>query len=394
MTTPRASGAFPAPLPTFAERVRGFWDPPDEFLLDAGKAGELLIARIRLGVLLVLLMIPLGNLAIGPPAERETHLTGFFVTLFGTAIAVLMYLLVARDRRQPWLPLVTSTLDVSLISFALLSFGFTIDPLQSVNSLVTFDTYFLAIAGACLRYDRRVALLAGGVAVVQYLSIILIIAAVLKSGQIEPNVLRYGQFVVSDQVSRLVNLSLATALAVYIVRAMQLQRELSTGDALTGLFNRRFFDDYFETEVERAARYNAPFAVAMVDVDHFKQFNDTYGHATGDRALRYVARVLQRAVRRSDLVARYGGEEFVVVLRETDAAEALERVQEIRRAVEAEPLPVARAAGPAKVTVSIGLASWPTDGRLTGALLQLADHRLFEAKKAGRNRVVGPPAEP
>jgi len=132
----------------------------------------------------------------------------------------------------------------------------------------------------------------------------------------------------------------------------------------------------------------------MVDVDHFKQFNDIYGHATGDRALRYVARVLQRAVRRSDLVARYGGEEFVVVLRETDAVEALARVHQIRRAVEAEPLPVARAAGTAKVTVSIGLASWPADGRTAGELLQLADQRLFQAKHAGRNRVVGPGTGP
>ena len=395
MPTPRVSGSFPVPVaPTLAQRIRRFWDPPDDFLLDAGKAGELLIARIRLGVLLVLLMIPLSNLALGSASERETHITGFFVTLFATAVAALVYLLVARDRRQRWLPLATSTLDVTLISIALLSFAFTIDPLQSVNSLVTFDTYFLAIAGACLRYDRRVALLAGSVAVIQYLAIVLIVAALLHGGQTEADVTRYGRFVVSDQVSRMINLALATALAVSIVRAMQAQRELSTGDALTGLFNRRFFDDYFATEVERAARYDAPFAVAMVDVDHFKQFNDRYGHATGDRALRYVARVLQRAVRRSDLVARYGGEEFVVVLRETGAAEALERVQEIRRAVEAEPLVVARGTGAANVTVSIGVASWPADGRVTTDLLQLADQRLFEAKTSGRNRVIGPEPRP
>lgn len=377
-----------------AERFRRFWDPPDDFLLDAGKTGELLIARIRLGVALVLLLIPLARLAISPPREREVHLTGFFVTLFGVAVAALVYLLVARDRRQRWLGLATSTLDVSLVSFALLSFGFMADPLQSVNSLVTFDTYFLAIAATCLRYDRRVALLAGAVAVLQYSVIVLATAMVLQAGQAEPDVARYGRFTWSDQVARLINLSVATAMAVYIVRAMQRQRILSTGDALTGLFNRRFFDDYFATEVERAARYGAPFAVAMVDVDHFKQFNDIYGHATGDRALRYVARVLQRAVRRSDLVARYGGEEFVVVLRETDAVEALERVHQIRRAVEAEPLPVARAAGTAKVTVSIGLASWPADGRTAGELLQLADQRLFQAKHAGRNRVVGPGTGP
>jgi len=211
-----------------AERFRRFWDPPDDFLLDAGKTGELLIARIRLGVALVLLLIPLARLAISPPREREVHLTGFFVTLFGVAVAALVYLLVARDRRQRWLGLATSTLDVSLVSFALLSFGFTADPLQSVNSLVTFDTYFLAIAATCLRYDRRVALLAGAVAVLQYSVIVLATAMVLQGGQAEPDVARYGRFTWSDQVARLINLSVATAMAVYIVRAMQRQRILST----------------------------------------------------------------------------------------------------------------------------------------------------------------------
>ncbi len=390
MATRRPSGTFPVPVPrTFGQRFRAFWHRPDDFLIDAGKAGELVIARIRLAVTLILLLIPLGNLATAPLAERETHLTGLLVTVFAVGIAVLVYLLVARDRRQAWLPLATSVLDVTLISTALLIFGFRVDPLQSVNSLVTFDTYFLAIAATCLRYDRRVALLAGMTAVLQYAIIVGIVAATL--GPDSGDTTRYGQFGWSDQISRMINLSLATAIAVYIVRAMQRQRELSTSDSLTGVFNRRFFDDYFANELERASRYRTPFAVAMIDVDHFKQFNDTYGHAVGDRALRAVARALQRAIRRSDLVARYGGEEFIAVFRETGAAQAFERVEGIRQAIETEPLPVARASGPARVTVSAGVASWPEDGLTAEELIGRADARMFEAKNAGRNRVIGPP---
>jgi diguanylate cyclase (GGDEF)-like protein len=391
MATTRRSGSFAAPTPpTLATRFRRLWEPPDAFLVDAGKAGELLIAKIRLGVTLLLLLIPLTNYAIAPRDEREQHLTGFFITLFAVAIAALVYMMVARDRRQRWLPLATSVLDVSLISFALLIYGFNVSPLQAVNSLVTFDTYFLAIAATCLRYDRRVTLVAGGVAVAEYLVIILTMVNLGATAPLEDS-FRYGQFTWSDQISRMINLALATAVAAYIVRAMQRQRELSTADPLTGVFNRRFFDDYFASEVQRAARYHTAVAVAMIDVDHFKRFNDLHGHASGDRALKAVARALQKAIRRSDLVARYGGEEFVALFRETSAEQAVERVEQIRRAIEAESLLGARTAGPARVTVSAGVASWPEDGLTAEELLAQADRRLFDAKHSGRNRVVGPP---
>jgi len=394
MTTPRRSGAFAAPVPpTIGQRFRRFWEPPDDFLVDAGKTGELLIARIRLGVTLVLLCIPLISYAVAAPGERDQHLTGFFITLFAVAVAALVFMMVARDRRQSWLPLATSLLDVSLISFALLIYGFNVSPLQAVNSLVTFDTYFLAIAATCLRYDRRVALAAGIAAVVQYFLIVSLMAFLVPKVVTVEDLNRYGQFLWSDQVARLVNLSIATGIAVYIVRSMQRQRELSTADPLTGVFNRRFFDDYFASEVQRADRYQSPIAVAMIDVDHFKRFNDIHGHATGDRALRNVARALQKAIRRSDMVARYGGEEFVVIFRETTAEQAMERVEQIRRAIEAEPLLTARTTGPARVTVSAGVASWPADGLTGDELLGRADQRLFEAKHRGRNRVVGPPLD-
>jgi diguanylate cyclase (GGDEF)-like protein len=132
----------------------------------------------------------------------------------------------------------------------------------------------------------------------------------------------------------------------------------------------------------------------MIDVDHFKQFNDTHGHGAGDRALRQVAQTLELAVRRTDLVARYGGEEFVVVLPDSTAEQAVAKMNAIREAIEAEPLMLAWKDGrsaPARLTVSIGVANWSDErGQTAAEFVAEADARLYEAKKGGRNRVVGP----
>jgi diguanylate cyclase (GGDEF)-like protein len=368
--------------------LQQFWKRPDQFLIDAGKQGEMLIAKIRIGLTLLLLAIPVANLFLALAEERQQHVAGFWITFSAFALSLGLYLLVARDRREPWLPMFTSLIDVSLISLALFVYAFIGDPHQVVNSKITFDTYFIALAGTCLRFDKRVALIAGVVAMVQFTGIVAFVDASFPldtTGGASP----YGRFAWSEQVSRLILLAAATALNVYIVSGIQRQRELSNADPLTGLFNRRFFDDYFATEVQRATRYNNPVAVAMIDVDHFKQFNDQYGHATGDIALKRVARALALAIRRSDVLARYGGEEFVVLLRETSADQALERVEYIRRTVEAEPL-LEGTAAPVRVTVSAGVASWPADGDSVSDLIAEADRRLFQAKNAGRNRVVGP----
>jgi diguanylate cyclase (GGDEF)-like protein len=127
----------------------------------------------------------------------------------------------------------------------------------------------------------------------------------------------------------------------------------------------------------------------MIDVDHFKQFNDRFGHAAGDVALRRVAQAIRLGIRRSDVVARYGGEEFIVLLREADAGQAMDRVEEIRQAILAESHLIGDSR-PVHVTVSAGVAVLPVDGITAGELLSTADRRLFEAKDSGRNRTVGP----
>jgi diguanylate cyclase (GGDEF)-like protein len=131
----------------------------------------------------------------------------------------------------------------------------------------------------------------------------------------------------------------------------------------------------------------------MIDIDHFKRYNDTWGHAAGDVALRLVARAILAGTRESDLVVRYGGEEFVALFPGMDSAAARERVEEIRRAVAELQIPIPRRAETGSVTISAGVAAYGFDATRAEDLLDRADSRLFEAKEGGRNRVVGPPPE-
>jgi diguanylate cyclase (GGDEF)-like protein len=164
---------------------------------------------------------------------------------------------------------------------------------------------------------------------------------------------------------------------------------LSTTDGLTGLANRRHFDEVLRTECARAARMGQTLALVMLDVDYFKKFNDHYGHQAGDACLICVAQALADGTRRaSDLTARYGGEEFSIVLPNTGADEARNIAEALRCAIEALDIAHAKAAA-GRVTISVGIAIQPGAG--TGdpdALLRLADAALYRAKDEGRNRVV------
>ncbi len=164
---------------------------------------------------------------------------------------------------------------------------------------------------------------------------------------------------------------------------------MSECDGLTGIANRRKFDAVWNAEWKRAARQGLPLAVAMIDVDHFKAYNDHYGHQAGDDCLRQIAQALAATVRRaSDLVARYGGEEFVVVLPGMTAPDALKVARKLAAAVAACQIPHACNSAAAVVTVSIGLA-WgiPEPDAPPNDLVAEADTRLYQAKHAGRNRM-------
>ncbi|WP_156404560.1 diguanylate cyclase [Curvibacter sp. PAE-UM] len=165
---------------------------------------------------------------------------------------------------------------------------------------------------------------------------------------------------------------------------------LSSTDALTGLANRRRFDEVWESEWQRAARMGLPLALALIDVDYFKAYNDHYGHQAGDACLRQVASLLAAEARRSgELVARYGGEEFVLVLPGATAAEARNVAERIRAAVEGRAMPHEHSPVAGVVTISIGVASVRVQrAEQAEALLKESDVALYLAKHQGRNRVM------
>lgn len=174
-----------------------------------------------------------------------------------------------------------------------------------------------------------------------------------------------------------------------VVRQRRMLEHLAHMDGLTELANRRRFDEIYASEWQRANRHAHTISVALLDIDCFKQYNDHYGHPAGDRALRAVARVVRNAMRRScDIAARYGGEELVILMPETDAAQALYVAEGIREAVAQLLIPHEQSVASPVVTVSIGGATLPPGSQETApALFDAADTALYRAKEAGRNRV-------
>ncbi len=164
-------------------------------------------------------------------------------------------------------------------------------------------------------------------------------------------------------------------------------REEAIHDPLTGLFNRRYLDESLSRELHRAKRRNSPLCVAMLDLDNFKPFNDTFGHDAGDSMLRELAQALCEKLRKSDILCRYGGDEFVIVLPDSSLADTQQRVEQIRALVKELPI---RHGGPVlgPITISAGVAGAPEHGSTAAELLQAADNTMYAAKQAGGDRVV------
>ncbi len=161
----------------------------------------------------------------------------------------------------------------------------------------------------------------------------------------------------------------------------------SIRDGLTDLFNRHFMEISLDREVRRATRNQSPLSILMLDVDHFKKFNDTYGHEAGDCILREVAETFRHAVRAEDIICRYGGEEFVIILPEASQEAALERAEDIRQRVSRLRVRF-RSEALREITISIGVASYPQSGSTLEELLRSSDRALYLAKHGGRNQVV------
>jgi diguanylate cyclase (GGDEF)-like protein len=181
---------------------------------------------------------------------------------------------------------------------------------------------------------------------------------------------------------------IANQLAVGIGNALLYQktRELATHDELTGLYNRRMLDTRLDMEWERADRFNTVLSVIMIDVDHFKRFNDEHGHLLGDQVLRHTARLIQGQLRKVDTVARFGGEEFALLLPRTDKKEAANVAEKLRLLVRGSPL-AASSEQTLGITISAGVASTTDQPESAHKLVEMADHALLVSKTSGRDRV-------
>jgi two-component system, cell cycle response regulator len=186
-------------------------------------------------------------------------------------------------------------------------------------------------------------------------------------------------------------LALQAAAAIARTTLYEQAERLATTDGLTGLMNRRTLNAQLTARVREAQRYRRPLSLLLVDIDHFKKVNDTHGHPAGDAVLRGVAAVARAQARETDVVARYGGEEMAVVLPETDAAGARAIAERLRAAVEGTAH--ATEHGTLRVTISVGVATWPGGGQSADELLTTADRALYRAKQTGRNRVESGPGK-
>ena len=171
-----------------------------------------------------------------------------------------------------------------------------------------------------------------------------------------------------------------------VLKIYSITEHYSQTDALTSLYNRRYLEKYLTDEIRRASRYNRQISIAMIDIDDFKKFNDTFGHPAGDKLLRDIALLLKTHTRGTDKIFRYGGEEFLIVQPETDKASSLTVAEKIRKLIEAHTFMFPHRQ-PSSVTLSIGIAAFPDDGKTIEDIIKIADDMLYKAKSGGKNRV-------
>ncbi len=177
------------------------------------------------------------------------------------------------------------------------------------------------------------------------------------------------------------------AVAVENSRLYTQTEELAIKDGLTDLAVHRYFKERLKEETKRATRTKSTFSLLILDIDHFKEYNDKYGHISGDVVLRYLSGVLKTVAKEGDIVARYGGEEFAMILLGREKKTAVQEAEAIREKIKSEPLVLRREK--TNLTVSIGVANFPSDTFIAEELIKKADDRLYKAKKEGRNRVAG-----
>jgi diguanylate cyclase (GGDEF)-like protein len=172
-----------------------------------------------------------------------------------------------------------------------------------------------------------------------------------------------------------------------LLEMLKVKEQQAITDPITGVNNYRYFRMQIEREIGRSQRHNNSFSIVMIDIDNFKQYNDTHGHLNGDLALKLVAEGLLRNIRKSDVLARYGGDEFIIILPELNKTKAKVLSEKLCDVIRKTKLPTKKFAPKVNLTISLGVATYPDDGDEEEILLKKADEALYQAKNSGRNTV-------
>ncbi|ODU50459.1 MAG: hypothetical protein ABS98_08425 [Lysobacteraceae bacterium SCN 69-48] len=368
--------------------LREFWQqlraPPDALMLELGAGGELLVAKVRAALSLALLLLPLVNIVTGEYMPTE-GIAGMFGVILAVAASQVLLMLARQQRRFRWLPWVTTSYDVSLTTFVLALLAPS-SLAASLNSMVVWAFYLVAVCMTALRNDGRLTLYTGALAMLQYAALAFAVFALAQTPEQLASA-DYGTARVSNVLQRVLLIAIVTAITAAVVYRMQRLVELSGTDGLTGLPNRTLLVHHFPALLDGAREHGGSLALGLINLDYFRRINDEAGHATGDRALRHAVGVLREGLEPGDLLVRLGGEEFVLLM-PLPAGRAWERLEALRRDLATRPFVADADADPLRITFSAGLACWPQDGADLSQMMRRADLRLSRAKLEGRNRVM------
>ena len=308
-------------------------------------------------------LLLLATLLLPGSAQRQD---GPLLAIAGVALLVAAVLITVYDRLPIWLLKLAPGLGTGLVALVVGFAG------PSASAAYAMYLVWVVIAAGCF-FSVRLTLAHGLVAIVAY-------AIAMKVSGYQG---LFGLQLAMTAGTGVVAAGVMCGLASQLREVMARLEDAARTDPLTGVLNRLALADAFERELVRARRVDRAVGLVMLDLDHFKRYNDEWGHPEGDEALRRAATAIEHSTRGIDTVARLGGEEFAIIVPEADTAGALVLAERVRRAVELE-----FSGEQPPLTASCGVASFPADGFERSALLAAADRALYEAKAQGRNRAV------